>query len=299
MINVLPPAMRVALQSAKIAVEFDKLTDDYVVSDACRRLVYKHNTLSDPLDQAAASRQSFLSETEYLEACRRWLQALKLFHPEDYPAWKRLYNKHWFGSSIPTRPFDERKEYDILLRSTARPVGSGEPVWNYSNLWLQSERVVGKRKTDALNNKTNALEAELADMKRWTASQVATTAAVANTAASSSRTTENNSSPKKSSSSQGFRGKDKEKSPFCYACGSNYHTAYHCDATKKVVGSRGDLYIRREGSEWVLTSARDDKKRFCYSWNLPGGCRGRGCTRGQHVCSLCGNSAHGAPSCSA
>jgi hypothetical protein len=297
MINSLPPAMRAALQAAASAVEFDKLTDDYVLSDACRRLVYRYSVLSDPQNPTADSRQSFLSEPEYHQSCRRWLQALKLYHADVYPTWKRLYDKNWFGSQIPSRSFEERKEYDILLRSTALPVGTGKPAWHYGNLWEQAGRIVEKRKADAVNKRANALEAELADMKHWTASQAATSAALATAAASSSRSNENDSSPKKASSSQGFRGKNKERPSFCYVCGSNYHTSYQCDASKKVVGSKGDVFIRKEGSDWIIPGVGDDRKRFCYAWNLPGGCKTRGCNRGQHVCSLCDSSAHGAPTC--
>jgi hypothetical protein len=295
MINSLPPAMRAALQSASSPVEFDKLTDDFVISDACRRLQFKYGVLSDPQNPSADSRQSFLSETEYLEACRRWLQALKLYHEDIYPIWKQLYDGVWFGSEIPTRPFDERKEYDILLRATALPVGRGKPAWHYANLWAQTERIVAKRKTDEAANKTNALEAQLAEVKR-----IAAAAAVASTTGSSSRPSNNDSSSKKATTGQGFRGSSKEKQAFCFACGSNSHTAAQCDATRKAVGNRGNLFIRKEGSDWIIPGVTQDRKRICYPWNLPAGCRfPRSCGKGQHICSLCGSSSHGAPSCSA
>ena len=297
MINSLPPAMRAALQAATHAVEFDKLTDDYVLSDACRRLQYRHGVLVDPQNAAADSRQSFLSETEYHEAARRWLQALKLYHPEVFPTWKNLYNKQWFGSDVPSRPFDERREYDMLLRATARPVGQGKPAWHYQNLWTQAERIVAKRNTDAMNKKARALETEIADVRRWANSMANASQATAPAAASSSfRPSDGDSPAKRIAGGQGFRGTRKERPPFCYVCGSDTHTSFQCDATRKTVGSRGAIFIRKEGSDWIIPGVSDDRKRFCYSWNLPGGCRTRGCNRGQHICSLCGSSAHGAPS---
>jgi hypothetical protein len=302
MINSLPPAMRAALQSATHAVEFDKLTDDFVISDACRRLQFRHGVLVDPQHPAADSRESFLSETQYHEACCRWLQALQLYHPDDFPIWKRLYNKEWFGSDVPSRPFDQRKEYDILLRATARPVGEGVPAWHYPNLWDRAELIVAKRKSDAMNKKAIALESEIADVRR-----LAQNLASSSKNASSSTTTaavplpnflEGEPSSKKGGGGQGFRGKGKEKSTFCYVCGSNLHSSFQCTATSKAVGTRGDIFIRRDGADWFI-GAGDDRRRFCYAWNLPGGCRIRECNRGQHVCSLCGSSGHGAPSCSA
>jgi hypothetical protein len=293
--------MRMALSAATSAVDFDKLTDDYVLSDACRRLQYRYGVLTDPQHPAAGPRESFLSETEYLEACRRWLQALELFHPDDFPIWKHLYNKHWFGSDVPLRSFEERKEYDILLRSTARPVGAGKPAWHYPNLWERAESIVAKRKADSMNSKTHALETELADVKRLATSLAAAAKASAAATTSSSAAHSGDGDPsKRTSSSQGFRGNRREKASFCYVCGSNYHTSYDCTETKKVVGSKGNVFVRREGSDWIIPGTSEDKKRFCYPWNLPGGCKTRrSCTRGQHVCSLCGSSAHGAPSCSA
>lgn len=299
MINSLPPAMRAALQAATHAVEFDKLTNDFVLSDACRRLQYRHGTLVDPQFPAADSRQSFLSETEYHEGCRRWLQALKLYHPKIFPLWKHLYNRYWFGSEVPLRSFEVRKEYDILLRASALPVGEGKPAWHYQNLWDHAENVVAKRRADAISKKASALESEIADVRRM-AHNMASSSSAANppVASTSFRPNEGDSSSKKPAAGQGFRGKAKEKNPFCYACGSSFHTSFLCEATKKVVGDRGDLFIRREGPDWVIIGANDDRKRFCYSWNLPGGCRSRTCNRGRHVCSLCGSNAHGAPSCS-
>ena len=187
----------------------------------------------------------------------------------------------------------------MLLRATARPVGQGKPAWHYQNLWTQAERVVAKRNTDAMNKKARALETEIADVRRWANSMANASQAAAPAAASSSfRSSDGDSPAKRIAGGQGFRGTRKEKTPFCYVCGSDTHTSFQCDATRKTVGSRGAIFIRKEGSDWIIPGVNDDRKRFCYSWNLPGGCRTRGCNRGQHVCSLCGSSAHGAPSCS-
>lgn len=277
MINSLPVALRAALQNATHAVEFDKLTDDYVISDACRRLQFRYGTLVDPQHPAADSRQSFLSESQYHEACRRWLQAIKLYHREEFPAWKRLYNKYWFGSDVPSRPFEQRKEYDILLRASARPVGDGTPAWHYQNLWDRAELIVTKRKSDAMNEKASALESEIADVRRLAHNLASSSQnASSSTAVPLPKFLDGDSSAKKAGGSQGFRGK-KEKSTFCYVCGSTLHTSYSCTATKKVVGSRGNIFVRREGSDWVIPGASDDRKRFCYSGNLPAGARSGGC----------------------
>jgi hypothetical protein len=84
--------MCAAPQPASSAAELDHLTEDYVLSDACRHVQFKYGVLSDPQKPAAVSRQLLLSETEYLEARRRWLQALKLYHEDVYLIWKRLYD---------------------------------------------------------------------------------------------------------------------------------------------------------------------------------------------------------------
>jgi hypothetical protein len=292
--------MRAALQAATHAVEFDKLTDDFVLSDACRRLQYRHGTLIDPQYPAADSRQSLLSETEYHESCRRWLQALKLYHPKIFPIWKRLYNQYWFGSEVPLRSFEIRKEYDILLRASALPVGDGKPAWHYQNLWDHAESVVAKRKAEAISKKANSLESEIADVRRMAYNMASSSSAATPAAAAASfRSNEGDPSTKKAAAGQGFRGKDKTRSQFCYVCGGTDHNSFTCEATRKVVGNRGNVFIQREGTDWIIPGVSDDRKRFCYSSNLPGGCRSRNCNRGQHICSLCGSSGHGAPACSA
>jgi hypothetical protein len=100
----------------------------------------------------------------------------KLYHEDMYPIWKRLYDDNSFSSEIPNRPFDEHKEYDILLRSTAIPEGREKPIWHYANLWAQAKRDVTERKTDKAAHKASGVEAQLAEVKR-----IAAAAAVAST----------------------------------------------------------------------------------------------------------------------
>ena len=268
MIHSLPPALRSALSDATSAVDFDRLTDNFVLSDACRRLQYRYGVLTDPKFPAAGPQESFLSETEYHQGCRRWLEALKLYHSSEYPAWKRLYEFFWFGSELPSRSFEERREYDIQLCSAACPVGTRKPGPSYANLWLAAERKVAKRNTDAMKSKASALESELADVRRWASSFAATSQAAANAAASSSTTRPTENNPRKLLAGQSFRNR-REKSVFCFVCGSNYHAGYKCDTTKKVVGNKGNLFVRKEGAEWIIPGVSEDRKRFCYSYNLP------------------------------
>jgi hypothetical protein len=90
-----------------------------------------------------------------------------LYLPKIFPVWKRLYNRHWFGSEVPLRSFEIRKEYDILLRASALPIGEGKPAWHYQNLWDHAESVVAKRKAEAISKKANALESEIAVVRQW------------------------------------------------------------------------------------------------------------------------------------
>jgi hypothetical protein len=198
-----------------------------------------------------------------------------------------MYDRNWFGSTVPTRSFEECKEYDIVLRTTVRPIGNGKPRWDYENLWTFAEKVILKRKEDELAAKTRQVEAELAEMKRWRTNQA------------------NDSSREKSSPGQSFRGgKAKEEQqktsfPFCYVCGSCEHSAYSCSATVKCVGSRGPVLLQRRGNTWAIPNVSQDRERICFRFNLPGTCRIRDCNKGQHICSLCGHSAHAAISCTA
>jgi hypothetical protein len=104
------------------------------------------------------------------------------------------------------------------------------PAWHYPNLWDRAELIVTKRKTDAMNKKSIALETEIADVRRLahnlaSSSQNVTSTAAAAAAVALPKFLEGDSSSKKGGGSQGFRGKGKEKSAFCYVCGSNLHTS--------------------------------------------------------------------------
>ena len=218
-----------------------------------------------------------------------------------------MYDKNWFGSAIPTRSFEECKEYDIVLRATVRPIGNGKPRWDYENLWTYAEKVITKRKEDGLAAKTKHVEAELAEIRRWRNNQA--NAPRQSDGPSRERPSygqgfRGNTTNEEHRYGQGFRGnapneeQQRTLSPFCYVCGSHFHTSHSCSATSKSTGSRGPIFLQRRGNGWIIPNMSQDRERVCFRFNLPGSCRIRDCTRGQHICSLCGRSAHGAPSCS-
>jgi hypothetical protein len=157
---------------------------------------------------------------------------------------------------------------------------------------MYAEKVIAKRKEDGLATKTKQVEAELAEIRRWRSNQ------------SSAPRQPDYPSRERPSYGQSFRGnatreeQQKAFSPFCYVCGSNFHNAAACTATVKCVGSRGPTFLQKRGNGWVIPNTSQERERVCFRFNLPGTCRLRDCTKGQHVCSLCGHSAHSAPSCS-
>lgn len=298
LINSLPHALREALKELTYPVEFDRLTDAFVVSTGARRLKLKHGVLSDPQNPNADSLQHTLNPVEWGEAGSRWLEAIQSFHSYCYKQWKQVYDANMFGSGAKSRSFEERREYDILLRAIAVPVGNVRPSWKYRNLWTQAERIVAARRADEERRKDEATSAELAELKRLVSVR---------SNQSQSRSFQGSpSQPRQFQAGQADEPRNETntsgKKIFCYVCGSSLHTSFRCSAIKKVVGSKGDVFVRREGRDWVRPGLfRNEKeKRFCYPFNLHGGCRYNGvCDRGVHLCSLCGDFGHSATTCSA
>jgi hypothetical protein len=83
----------------------------------------------------------------------------------------------------------------------------------------------------------------------------------------------------------------------CIFCGdsSGSHLSRYCDHNTLVNGNPCHLY-RNSPSE----SRRDKEGRnYCYAWNGHRGCTQQSnCSRGAHLCSLCGSQTHNAQICS-
>ena len=80
---------------------------------------------------------------------------------------------------------------------------------------------------------------------------------------------------------------------FCGDCSKSHSSGSRCDRNTLINGNPCHLF-KNSASE----TRRDKKgKNYCYSWNGLRGCQYSNCTRGEHLCSLCGSQAHNAQSC--
>jgi hypothetical protein len=87
---------------------------------------------------------------------------------------------------------------------------------------------------------------------------------------------------------------DSSKTGRCIFCGnrSKLHLSRNCVATCNTSGSPCFL-CKIDGKRQARLG-----KRLCYAWNGLSGCDlGSGCSRGDHLCTLCGGASHNAQSC--
>lgn len=109
--------------------------------------------------------------------------------------------------------------------------------------------------------------------------------------------------PRSSAPRPSFRQKSDRYQPYpsrstgarCFFCGTSKHLAPECNASTMVNGEPLHLRVRRNGDK-----PRDNLNRtYCFPFNGQRGCgKASGtCTLGEHLCSLCGESAHNAQHC--
>jgi hypothetical protein len=116
------------------------------------------------------------------------------------------------------------------------------------------------------------------------------------------RTSSDKHKPRNPGNKSSFRdhrqsSSESQKTGRCLFCGDRTkdHLSRNCTATCFSNGVPCHLH-RIEPSG---THQSKSGKRYCYAWNGISGCDdGSACTRGEHLCTLCGTSAHTAQQCS-
>ena len=82
----------------------------------------------------------------------------------------------------------------------------------------------------------------------------------------------------------------------CIFCGdsSGAHTSKNCNSNTLINGN--PCHLHKAGPSEPRRNKNN--KSYCYSWNGHRGCHYQAnCTRGEHLCSLCGSNTHNAQSC--
>ena len=212
-----------------------------------------------------------LNFDEWHQAWRRLLNLIRTFVPDEFPLWEVHY------STILNK--ENRAElwplylaYDVEIRKRAVQDGIDPScfsiaIWNDLETRYLAKKVLSIVRTDLKHQSGRAT--------------------------SDKHKSHNNKSSFRDSR---HSSSDSSKTGRCIFCGDRTkdHLSRNCTATCYANGVPCHLH-RVEP-----TGLRQSKsgKRYCYAWNGLSGCEdGSTCTRGEHLCTLCGAASHAAQQC--
>lgn len=262
-------------------------TSNYINSGLVKGLSFSNGFVHSDNLELDLDLDTNLDRGSYQEGCGHWLDLMRL-HPSpkinSYAVdWAHVLDKHLFCQKPSLEGWDAERAYLNFLRSVAYPVGNVKPSWEHESLWARARK--------AANN---------LNMRAFLANRISPAPLHASSKTSSSaqsfRARIDSYRPDNSKPDKPFRGPNTTtllNSP-CFACGRRSHLSKDCHESRQENG-RDIVIIRNERNNWVLPSGSP----FCYPWNVAnrGGCSGKECSKGKHVCSRCLSATHGAREC--
>jgi hypothetical protein len=233
-------------------------------------------TSSKPLSDFGELDMTF---DEWHQAWRRLLDLIRTFLPQEFLMWEKHYSRILNSENRAEMwPLYLAYDAEIRRRSTQLPI---DPSLFSIGIWNDLEiRYTAKK----------VLSMVQSDLKQ-------------HPARTSSAPADTPQNPRATGQGSSFRGQqassaDTSKTGRCIFCGSRTkdHLSRNCPASCNTNGVPCHLH-RTEPSG---TRQSKSGKRYCFAWNGPSGCdRGSSCNRGEHLCTLCGSSAHTAQLCDA
>lgn len=234
----------------------------------------ENKTIKTASSSLSDDKELSLTFDEWHQAWRRLLDLIRTFIPHDFLAWEVHYS---FILNSENRaelwPLYLAYDAEIRKKTTRFPIDPSIfsiGIWNDLEARYTTNRVLALVQADLRLN--------------------------------SGRPTSDKNKPRNPSNNSSFRDHqtqgDTTKTGRCIFCGdrSKSHISRNCSATCYTNGVPCHLH-RVEPSG--LRQSRSGK-RYCFAWNGPSGCEyATTCRRGEHLCTLCGNSSHSAQQCSA
>ncbi|EIN03378.1 hypothetical protein PUNSTDRAFT_139604 [Punctularia strigosozonata HHB-11173 SS5] len=237
------------------------LTDMYAV-DPARGLIQAEKVLP-------SAGELKLSFGEWHQAWKRLLQLIKAYFPRDYERWKKHFRRICCTDGATSENWTLWLAYDAEVRRRCHLEGI-DPGTFHKNIW---------KKVEPTHIKAQVM-ASLQPFRAQTASR-----------SSGAR-------PEQSSRHASGRAQLSSPKPIdskCFFCGGKGHKASACKADRLINGQP----VRLTRGEDRLV--KDDKGRqYCFYFNMAGGCTKKDagpCAKGDHRCTLCGGTNHGAQLC--
>ena len=213
-----------------------------------------------------------LTFDEWHQAWRRLLDLIRSFVPHDFLAWEVHYS---FIANSENRaelwPLYLAYDAEIRRRTTRHPIDPSQfsiGIWNDLEVRYTAKKVLSLVQAD-LRQQTGR-----SDKQR----------------------------SRNSSTNHSFRDQhshaDSSKIGRCIFCGDRTKTHMSRNCTAACYANGVPCHLHRVEPSGTRQSRSG--KRYCYAWNGLSGCEyGTTCRRGEHLCTLCGSSAHNAQQCSA
>jgi hypothetical protein len=219
-----------------------------------------------------------LSFDEWHQAWRRLLDLIRMYIPQEFLLWEIHYsfilNKE---NRAELWPLYLAYDVEIRKRSIIEPI---DPSQFSIGVWNDLETRYTAKKVLAI------VQAGLKNSNQGT----------------TTRNTPDKNKPRNSSfrKNQSSSASDSSKTGRCMFCGdrARTHLSRNCTACNNVDGTPCHLHRVEPSGPGSSSRIAHSGKRYCYAWNGLSGCEsGATCTRGEHLCTLCGSSSHAAQLC--
>lgn len=247
--------------------KFSHSHTSYVLQvDAKNRTIFK-NSLNLPEND-----EYHMKSPQWVQAWKHMSALIEQYTPHLAETWARHYNNIIWHITFDAE-FKIWLRYDIQVRPRSLEEDLDPAVFQ-AHIHKEVERqfLLANRDSALADSSTRRRSASPPPPKSNRQTAVGTSSSDQSHATCSSARSANNSDTK------------------CFICGGTGHIPRNCSAPTRHNGK--PLLCVREGK---FIKINNDS--FCYNFNGAKGCYFSECTRGPHLCSLCGDTNHNAQSC--
>lgn len=287
------------------------LTDAFCLNLVAHASLSAANSSRDILEPPAETEKN-LSMAEWTQAYKRLLSLLQAHQPGLYEPWKAHYENIISREGL-SLEWNSWLAYDIQVRFTALRTGIDPRVFHHE-IWERERRsaeadVVKQAIASEIRaGLAHAIDSRL-DFRLRDAPAAPPTVSPLKRARGSTdkddltffrsyKRRQFTPQAEASTANPNFLSQPpSQRWPRCFICSnpaSIHGEWFRCDQ-KTTKEGRPVLLVRDKQGRFVHTT---DGRRICYEFNRKfSGCQDSSCTKGEHSCSLCGSTAHGAQRC--